>query len=272
MPLITKETPCKSALTNSGIPGIDYVCNPYTGCAHACLYCYASFMKRFTGHEEPWGEFLDAKINIAECLARQLRRPKAGNLLISSVTDPYQPAERDYGLTRSILQQLAGHEGLEVSILTKSDLVLRDADLIKGIPRADVGFTITSADDRVSRLFEPGASPVTRRLDALRRLNDAGIRTWAFIAPVLPYFSDSDEALGDLFDTLARTGVGKILVDRFNPYPAAIGRVMTMLKKEEPAAIPYFRMALEDPGYREDLRKRVQRLAAGTKVPVESFI
>ncbi len=97
----------KSILLRSGIPDVTYCINPYTGCPHACIYCYASFMKRFTGHTEPWGEFIDIKINAAEILKKQIKRAKKDKVLLSSVTDPYNPYEEKYGITRQCLEVLA---------------------------------------------------------------------------------------------------------------------------------------------------------------------
>ena len=125
-----REKQVKSILSKSGIPGVDYCLNPYVGCAHACKYCYATFMKRFTGHPEPWGTFVDVKGNGPEVLRRQLKRTTRGYVMISSVTDPYQPLEKKYGLTRRCLEVLLQNQ-FPTGILTKSPLVLRDTDLFK---------------------------------------------------------------------------------------------------------------------------------------------
>ncbi|MCR4400655.1 MAG: radical SAM protein, partial [Syntrophomonadaceae bacterium] len=101
------EKECRSALVKSGIPGTEYCLNPYGGCAHACVYCYAAFMRRFLGTDLPWGSFVQVKVNFAQRLAAQLKRPKQGTVLLSTVTDPYQPVERHYCLTRASLEALA---------------------------------------------------------------------------------------------------------------------------------------------------------------------
>ena len=181
-----KEITAKSVLTASGIPGVDYCINPYVGCRHACRYCYASFMKRFTGHDEPWGSFVDVKVNAAEALKKQLRRAKSGNVILSSVTDAYQPAEARYRITRRCLEELQG-SALSVSILTKSPLVLRDMDIFKKNPDGvEVGLSVTTDDDSVREAFEPGAPSVGLRIKALATLRENGIKTYAFIGPVLP--------------------------------------------------------------------------------------
>jgi len=130
MSLIIREIKVKSILTRSGIPGYYYCINPYVGCAHGCKYCYATFMKRYTGHTETWGNFVDVKTNAPEVLQRQLKRAIRGKVIISSVTDAYQPIEAKYKLTRQCLEVLLQHQ-FPTDILTKSPLVLRDMDLIK---------------------------------------------------------------------------------------------------------------------------------------------
>lgn len=120
--IVQREIFCRSALNRTGIPGYEFCLNSYVGCAHACLYCYASFMCRFTDHRENWGEFLDVKVNFPDVLAKQLRsrtRPE-GKVLLGTVTDAYQPAEAIYEITRSSLEILAEDQSLEVHILTKS--------------------------------------------------------------------------------------------------------------------------------------------------------
>ncbi|MCE5262657.1 MAG: radical SAM protein [Deltaproteobacteria bacterium] len=181
--MIVREIYAKSVLSKSQI--YDYAVNPYVGCSHACRYCYASFMRRFTGHKEKWGEFVDAKINAPELLAREIGRKKMGRVWVSGVCDAYQAAERKYRLTRQCLEVLVEKQW-PVTVQTKSSLVLRDIELLESLKYLDVGFSITTADDKIRRLFEPGASPVDERLHALSILHSRGIRTFAMIAPILP--------------------------------------------------------------------------------------
>src|SRR3990170_1642194 len=160
-----KEIKVLNALSRSKLPDCDYVINPYVGCVHGCAYCYARFMKFFSGHKEDWGEFLDIKANIAWALEDQLKRSKRsvffkkGTVFMSSVTDPYQPIEKKYGLTRQCLKLLAKYDW-PVSILTKSKLVTRDIDLFKRFSNIEVGLSIGVLDDETARLFEPAASLV----------------------------------------------------------------------------------------------------------------
>ena len=180
------EVCVRSVFTKSRLPEADIVVNPYTGCAHGCTYCYAAFMKRFTGHREPWGEFVDVKINALELVPKDLRGKR---ILFSSVTDPYQPLEAKYRLTRGLLERLVGR-GAKVEVLTKSVLVLRDADLL-GELGATVGMSISTL--REWKMLEPKASPPEARLRALEKLHSMGIRTYAFISPIIPGITELEE-------------------------------------------------------------------------------
>jgi len=200
-----REIQSKAILSKSKI--YDYVINTYIGCQHACTYCYARFMKRFSKHKEPWGEFVDVKINAADLLKIEIGKKRQGSIWISGVCDPYQPLEAKYALTRKCLEILSGHHW-PVSIQTRSPLVLRDMDIIREIPDIRVGFSITTADDNIRKLFEAGAPPVEERLRALGQLHGHGIRTYAMIAPILPGAEHLAKALEGKVDY--------ILVDRMN--------------------------------------------------------
>ena len=206
-----KEITCKTILTESSLPEVDYVLNPYVGCSHGCRYCYASFMRRFTGHgHEPWGSFVDVRINAAEVLARQLRRRYTGGLLFGSVTDCYMPLEKRYRITRACLEVLAEKRGgLEVSVLTKSHLVTRDIDLLASI-EAEVGLTINSHDNHTARIFEPHACSPHDRFLALKELHNAGISTYIFIGPILPGLTDFEKILSPIAGIVDRV-MGEVL-------------------------------------------------------------
>jgi DNA repair photolyase len=182
------EIEIKTALVKSKIPGVDYVINPYLGCGHGCLYCYAVFMRKYSRYHANarWGSFVECKGNIVELLRRELsRRRKRGSVLLSSVCDPYQPAEGSSRLTRGCLEVLREFDW-EVEILTRSPLVVRDLEILTTMPQVSVGFSIGTDNERVRSVLEPGAPPIHSRLEALRELHDAGIATWVFIAPMLP--------------------------------------------------------------------------------------
>jgi len=213
-PKIT-EKHCKTALSKSGL-SYDYTVNPYTGCLHGCVYCYANFMRRFSGHlKDRWSSFVDVKVNLLDVLAKELPKSPGGSVWLSSVCDPYQQVEAKYKLTRGAIELLSKYPKFTISILTKNALVLRDVDLLTRMrSRVDVGFTITTFSDRAQRIFEPHASPVKDRIDALRRLEEAGLKTWAFIAPILPDVTEIELESG--LRQLADAGVKKLMTDRYN--------------------------------------------------------
>ena len=190
MNLNIKEINVKSIITKSNIPGIDYVINPYVGCVHSCVYCYARFMKKFTGHHnEHWGSFVDVKINAPDLIPANSKKYVNKSIFISSVTDPYMCIERKYELTRKIIGKLIQLQP-DLSILTKSSLVIRDIDLLKQFSNCDVGFTITTLDEILAHEIEPQASSPQARIEALKTLKYAGIKTYVFIAPIMPFVTD----------------------------------------------------------------------------------
>ena len=176
-----REISVNNIAVKTNLPVGDYSVNPYVGCEHGCKYCYACFMKRFTGHEEPWGSFADVKF------WREISHPEkfAGKeLFFGSVTDPYQPLEEKYERTRALLQQLQG-SGAKISVTTKSDLVLRDLDLIKTFPDARICFSINTLDENFKNDMDRAPS-IERRFAAMKKFHDAGVRTTCFISPIFP--------------------------------------------------------------------------------------
>jgi DNA repair photolyase len=207
--LITiRELLAKSVLTQTGIEGYDYCINPYVGCAHGCRYCYATFMKRFTGHLEPWGEFVDVKVNAPEVLRRQLRRATKGSVLIGTVTDPYQPAEKHYRITRGCLEALLERQ-FPINILTRSPLCVRDVDLFKKFEDLAIGLSVTTNREDIRKIFEPHSPSIRSRIEALKTLHESGISTYAFIGPMLPM---DPERLSEMLVGI----VDEVLIDRLN--------------------------------------------------------
>lgn len=252
------EIYCKSALNKTGIPGFDYCMNPYGGCTHSCLYCYASFMCRFTGHKENWGEFLDIKVNFPDILAKQLSvrltRPE-GKVLLGTVTDVYQPAEARYEITRSSLNVLTSYPQLEVNILTKSDLIKRDISILRRLRTCKIGFTITTMDQEIFKAVEPGAALPHQRLAAARQIMDAGIPVWVFVAPLLPGLTDTEKSLTTLYNSLHQSGINEIRIDYLNPYPAVVRRLKGAYHRYFPAALPSLEEYLRHPrSYRDEIK------------------
>jgi len=222
VPMRVIEMEARSALVSSGLGGVDYVVNPYTGCRFGCAYCYATFMSRYVSEPiEEWGEYVYVKRNIVELFERELARMKperrTRSIFISSVTDPYQGAEAKYRLTRGVMAALAREQYPgPVAVLTKSPMLLRDIDLFRELPDFEAGLTVTSGEDEISRWLEAHAPPPLKRIEALRALNEAGIRTYAFVGPLVPHFVERPELLEDLFARLADAGVRRVYVEHLN--------------------------------------------------------
>jgi DNA repair photolyase len=262
----TGEIRCKGILGKSGISGMDYCVNPYLGCSHSCAYCYARFMRRMGHPAEAWGTFVDAKVNAVERLREEAAKKPRGRVLMSSVTDAYQPLERKYRLSRRVLEVLLEY-GYRVDILTKSDLVLRDIDLIKRFDEIEVGFTVTSLDDAVRRAFEPGASTIQARLEALKKFSEEGVQTYAFLGPMLPYLSE--ESLEELLNILADR-VNRLLVDRLNIKCGNMPDIKAVLDKSFPDLAPMFEAALKpESSYYPDLKLKILRLCRERSIPVD---
>jgi DNA repair photolyase len=190
-------------MMNYGSSSREYTVNLYRGCTHNCSYCYAPSLIH---DERQWGSYVDAKVNAPAVLERELRKAKKLVVFISSASDPYQPVEAKYGITRQVLKVLLKHK-FPVLILTRSPLVLRDVDIFKQFPWLRVGFSISSVP---TKFFEPGVPPLEKRLEALAKLRDAGITTWVSMAPVIPGLIRTD--LEALFDRLKTIGVSTVTV------------------------------------------------------------
>jgi DNA repair photolyase len=203
------EVRTRVALPPSRLPGLDYALNPYVGCQHDCLYCYAPYVTKRPRSE--WTK-VRARTDLPMALAKELKGKK-GMIGLGTVTDPYQEVERHLLITRRCLMEIIP-SGLKVSALTKSDLILRDLDLYKEL-QGEVGITVTSVCDALSREFEPGAPLPGKRLAALEQLAEAGINAYALIGPLLPVIEEKDAA--ELLDALEGTGIKWVMIDRFRP-------------------------------------------------------
>ncbi|MDH7482770.1 MAG: radical SAM protein [Armatimonadota bacterium] len=260
---VIREVIAKSILCKSGIS--NYCVNCYTGCLHGCIYCYARFMKRFTGHEERWGQFLDIKVNAHELLAREVKRKPPGTVFFSSVCDAYQPVEKRYELSRSCLKILI-EAGFSIAVLTKSKLVTRDFDILAGYPHCEVGSTLTTMNEKLRFLIEPGASPTYERIAALERACEKGIRAYAFLGPFMPELSDTDEALSSLISTIAPLPLEYYYADKLNPRPGVWNSVLLFLRRYYPQLINrYHRLFFNKEEYWiycADLGKRLRAIAA----------
>lgn len=268
------EIQAKSILTTSNLPGADFVVNPYVGCLFGCQYCYASFIGRWKHPGQEWGTFCDIKINAAEILRKDLERlvkktgkKDFGMIFFSSVTDPYLGLEAKYKITRQCLQVLVdfGYQGA-IGIQSKSPLITRDIDLFKKL-NAEVGLTITSTSDKTSRFLETGAPPVSTRFEALCKLNQDGIKTYAFVGPLLPHFATSEKVLSDLFAKIHQTGTKSVWLEHINLSPKIRARLFSYLEQKQPKLIPVFQKALNRE-YRHQLESQIKKALKKTKLKV----
>jgi DNA repair photolyase len=224
-----KEILCKTALSKSALPGLVYALNPYRGCSHACVYCYAPAILR---ERRKWGDFVDIKINIPEILATELKRRASGVVGLGTVTDPYQELERRYEITRKCLVLLL-EKKFPICIQTKSALVARDIDLIKKFERREVGFTITTLDD-AERSFYEGGSSASEKMDAISRFKAEGITVWVFLGPILPGITDKTGNIENMIAKFKELGVDYILMDRLRLKPGTWENVSTFIQSEHP--------------------------------------
>lgn len=214
---------CKTAASPSRLPGLDWALNPYRGCGHACAYCYAQDVTRFE-MTRPWGETVEVKVNFIQRLRRELEKGARGVYGLGTVTDPYQPLEKNHELSRGSLELLK-RAGARVSILTKSDLVLRDIELLRGWAGAEVGMSVSTLDEDISKILEPGASSPRRRLDALASMASEGISVYLMLAPVIAILGDSEEDLKGVVDKASDASVKSIMWDKYNPKPMSNSRL-----------------------------------------------
>jgi len=259
--VVVRHKECKTILNRTNIS--DYSLNCYTGCAHGCVYCYARFMQRFSAHPEPWGRFVDVKVNAVETLKRQLRRAAAGEVFVSSACDGWQPVEAEWKLTRRCCQLLLEH-GFDVHILTKSRLVLRDLDVFSGAS-ARIGVTVTTLDERLRKLWEPKGSSTRERFRIIEQAHRAELRTAIMFGPLLPFLSDSQSSIDSMFARAAELGVDIIWVDTLNPRPKVWPSVASLLHERFPDLLDRYRQILFDKTirakYLEHLRQRVAEAA-----------
>jgi DNA repair photolyase len=200
------------ALMPTRIPGADYALNPYHGCAHGCLYCYArSYLKELNPYK--WGNVVIVKQNIIRLLRKEINKYRPKKVFIGTITDPYQPVEAIYKITRRSLELLLT-KGIRVSIQTKNPLILRDIDIISRYRNlVDVGITLTTLNYKISKVYEPFAPPPEARIRALERLSGLGVRTWIFVGPIIPNVTDLNTIERIL--TIAKKTDSLVIFDKF---------------------------------------------------------
>lgn len=257
--ILIRDIETKNIMTKSTLPVGGYSVNPYVGCTHGCKYCYASFMKRFTGHTEPWGTFLDVK---HWPIIKNPQKYKGQRVVIGSVTDGYLPQEAQFRNTRKLLEQLK-NSGAELLICTKSDLVLRDLDLLKEMGKVTVSWSINTLEEAFQADMDNAVS-VERRLDAMKQVYDAGIRTVCFISPVFPGITDFEA----IFHRV-KEQCDLVWLENLNLRGAFKQEILDYIKSKYPQLAPLYHAIYTegDRSYFRDLEERARRLAEENNCP-----
>lgn len=227
---IIQEIEVQSVMTKSSLPVGGYSVNPYVGCPHACKYCYASFMKRFTGHTEPWGTFLDVKH------WKPIANPHkydGERIVIGSVTDGYNLYEAEFRNTRRLLEELRGTQA-ELMICTKSDLVLRDLDLLKQFPKVTVSWSVNTLNEEFRADMDRAVS-IERRLHAMRQVYEAGIRTVCFVSPIFPGITDVKAIIEEV-----KGYADLIWLENLNLRGQFKGEIMAYIREKHSALFPLY--------------------------------
>ncbi len=241
----------KSIITKSNLPEADFVINPYVGCQHACIYCYADFMKKFTGHtKDKWGDFVDVKKNASELI--NLSKIKGDSLiLIGSVTDPYQPVESKYEITRSCLEKLLDFQP-NIEILTKSPLILRDIDLLKKFKNLKVGISVGVLDENLYRDIEPFVASPKSRIEALKKLNQEGINTYLFVSPILPEISNIPKLLDSVYGF-----VDEVMFENLNIRANNRDAILRFIENKKPELKELYMNLSKNKDYWDKLEKNI---------------
>lgn len=227
---VIRKVNVRQIVSKSSLPACEYSANPYTGCTHACAYCYASFMKRFVPHSEEWGQFLNVKYWPQ---LEHVQKYRGKEIFLSSVTDPYNPQEAEFKRTRALLEELKD-SGARLSISTKSDLILRDIDLIAEFDDPRVSFSINTLDEDFRRDMDRAVS-IKRRLEAMKLFHERGIRTTCFISPIFPGITDVKEII-----MAAKDRCNLIWLENLNLRGAYKARIMQYIKDKYPRLLPLY--------------------------------
>jgi DNA repair photolyase len=262
----------KSALNreSSGRMPFDWTLNPYRGCEFGCQYCYARYTHEFMELRDTFDfeRKIYAKVNGPDLLRGELARARdrGQSIALGTATDPYQPAERQFEITRRILEVFAGFEGLDFSITTKSILILRDIDLLRRIAkrhRFSVHLTVTTTDERLARLLEPKAPPPAKRLEAVKTLAEAGIDVCVNAMPILPGINDDPAALDELARWASEAGARAVYGNVLFLMPTAMSHFMPFLEAEFPHLLNRYRRLYAHSAYISgEYKERIGRLMA----------
>jgi DNA repair photolyase len=252
--------------------------NPYRGCEFACKYCYARYTHEFMELRDgvDFEQKIFVKQHAADLLRQELHHVKPGEeIAIGTATDPYQPAERRFEVTRAILEEFARHRGFEIGIVTKSNLVLRDTDVLQQIAKNNrllVNITITTLKADLARILEPRAPRPDLRLEAMQKLNQAGVAAGVICAPVLPGITDSPRDLEALVRATAKAGGKYVSANSLFLKPCSAAVFLPFLEKEFPQLVESYRQRYKEraflpASYRKPLSQLMKRLRQKYGIP-----
>ncbi len=251
------QLPSRSFIGKCSSPNMPfrYTINPYRGCEFGCKYCYARYTHEFMELRDP----ADFEVHIyakrwhpQEFRAELARIPRSENIAIGTATDPYQPAERRYSITRSMLEVIATDRGRRIWITTKSDLVARDTDVLQRIAarsRVHVNMTVTTTDERLARLLEPYAPRPSLRLDTIRKLTAAGIPCGVLCCPLMPLINDSEESIAQVAEAASQAGATSFHGNVVFLKPCAKRVFLPFLESEFPHLVRRYRERFERNAY-----------------------
>jgi DNA repair photolyase len=253
MKIIKREA--KSIYTRTKLPGVQYTINQYVGCGHRCVYCYARYMSRWKEYG-PWGTWIEVKTNAPELAKEKIY----GEITMSSVSDPYQPIEKETMLTRKVLNNM--NKDTELSILTKSDLVLRDIDILKKFKNLNIGLTVNCFPEKIRKILEPNAPPNERRINVLKKLKEEGINTFCFISPVIPELTEVRKTLCE-----TKSHVNYYIIEVLN---TRLGgeNLKKVLKDKFPDSYRYLENREKMKIFNESLKNYIEK----KKIPVATFV
>lgn len=261
------EKECKTILSESNLYGIEYSINPYTGCEHGCRYCYATYMKKFSDHPEPWGKFVDVKKNVKKVLEKDLKKKEKGKILLSSVTDPYQPVEKEYEKTRKILKTLS-EKDWETNILTKSDLILRDMDILTNFEKNQihVGLTINFLKERDKNIWEPNAPNIQKRIQALERISKKPIQTYVHTGPYFEGITNLKKIVEKIEDFADELQIEPINLKNDK-------KILNTVKRHYPELEEKYKQIKDDPlPHQIDLKDEVDEIRKNTDLKIKLFL
>lgn len=222
-----KYIKCKTGLSNSKLPGLKYSLNPYVGCQHNCAYCYVPNILRI--NREEWNKIIGVKLNIPNILSKELKKKENGKIGISTITDPYQPIEKKFKLTRYCLEQLIKYD-FPIHIQTKSNIINRDNDLISKLSNVEIMISIATFNDNERKILEPNSSSIEERFETLSNFSEIGIKTSVFLGPIYPTIDE--KKLINILEKILDLNVKEIMIDTLHLRTGMWENIQSELEKK----------------------------------------